>query len=619
MEFYADSFDTAVIGAGHAGIEAALASARLGCKTVIFTINMDSVGNMPCNPSIGGTSKGHLVRELDALGGEMGNAADHTTIQSRILNRGKGPAVYSLRAQIDRREYGKYMKHTLEKTEGLQLKQSEIVDLYKDGENWILKTKLDALYKAKCVVLATGTFLNGKIYVGDKCYSSGPDGVFPAIGLSDALLKLDIPLRRFKTGTPSRVNRLSVDVDKMDVQYGDEKVTPFSFSTDTPPENKAVCYMTYTNENTKKIILDNISRSPLYSGMIEGIGPRYCPSIEDKIVRFSQKQRHQLFVEPCGLDTEEMYLQGMSSSLPEDVQLAFLRTIKGLEHVEVMRNAYAIEYDCVDPLSLKPTLEFINLPGLYGAGQFNGSSGYEEAAAQGFVAGVNAALKVQNKEPFILDRASSYIGTLIDDLVTKGCNEPYRMMTSRSEYRLLLRQDNADIRLMKMGRELGLISEERYEKLQIKLKLIDEEKRRVEKKVIAPSDDINSVLTAHGTAELTTGVKLADLIRRPQLNYEILKPFDLDRPDFPDDVFEQVEIDLKYAGYIKRQISQVAEMRRLEVKIIPEDMDYNAVTGLRLEAREKLNKIRPHSIGQASRISGVSPADISVLIIYLKK
>ncbi len=619
MEFYADSFDTAVIGAGHAGIEAALASARLGCKTVIFTINMDSVGNMPCNPSIGGTSKGHLVRELDALGGEMGNAADHTTIQSRILNRGKGPAVYSLRAQIDRREYGKYMKHTLEKTEGLQLKQSEIVNLYNDGENWILKTKLDALYKAKCVILATGTFLNGKIYVGDKCYSSGPDGVFPAIGLSDALLKLNIPLRRFKTGTPSRVNRRSVDVDKMEIQYGDEKVTPFSFSTDIPPENKAVCYMTYTNENTKKIILDNISRSPLYSGMIEGIGPRYCPSIEDKIVRFSQKQRHQLFVEPCGLDTEEMYLQGMSSSLPEDVQLAFLRTIKGLEHVEVMRNAYAIEYDCVDPLSLKPTLEFINLPGLYGAGQFNGSSGYEEAAAQGFVAGVNAALKVQNREPFILDRASSYIGTLIDDLVTKGCSEPYRMMTSRSEYRLLLRQDNADIRLMGMGRELGLISEERYEKLQTKLKLISEEKRRVEKKVIAPSDGINSILTAHGTAELTTGVKLADLIRRPQLSYEILKPFDLDRPDFPDDVFEQVEIDLKYAGYIKRQISQVAEMRRLEVKIIPEDMDYNAVTGLRLEAREKLNKIRPHSIGQASRISGVSPADISVLIIYLKK
>lgn len=619
MEFYADSFDTAVIGAGHAGIEAALASARLGCKTVIFTINMDSVGNMPCNPSIGGTSKGHLVRELDALGGEMGIAADHTSIQSRILNRGKGPAVYSLRAQIDRREYGKYMKHTLEKTDGLQLKQSEIVDLYKDGDEWVLKTKLDVVYRAKCVVLATGTFLNGKIYVGDKCYSSGPDGVFPAIGLSDALLKLNIPLRRFKTGTPSRVNRRSVDIDKMEIQNGDEKVTPFSFSTRIPPENKAVCYMTYTNEDTKKIILDNISRSPLYSGMIEGVGPRYCPSIEDKIVRFSGKQRHQLFVEPCGLDTEEMYLQGMSSSLPEDVQLAFLRTIKGLEHVEVMRNAYAIEYDCVDPLALRPTLEFISLPGLYGAGQFNGSSGYEEAAAQGFVAGVNAALKAQGKEPFILDRASSYIGTLIDDLVTKGCNEPYRMMTSRSEYRLLLRQDNADIRLSGMGHELGLISDERYEKLQTKLKLIDEEKRRVEKKVIAPSDNINSVLTEHGTAPLTTGVKLADLIRRPQLSYEILTPFDIDRPDLPDDVFEQVEIDLKYAGYIKRQIAQVAEMRRLEVKIIPEDIDYNSVVGLRLEAREKLNKIRPHSIGQASRISGVSPADISVLLIYLKK
>ena len=405
----------------------------------------------------------------------------------------------------------------------------------------------------------------------------------------------------------------------MEIQKGDEKVTPFSFSTEIPPENKAVCYMTYTNEDTKKIILDNISRSPLYSGMIEGVGPRYCPSIEDKIVRFSEKQRHQLFVEPCGLDTEEMYLQGMSSSLPEDVQLAFLRTIKGLEHVEVMRNAYAIEYDCVDPLALRPTLEFISLPGLYGAGQFNGSSGYEEAAAQGFVAGVNAALKAQGKEPFILDRASSYIGTLIDDLVTKGCNEPYRMMTSRSEYRLLLRQDNADIRLSGMGHELGLISDERYEKLQTKLKLIDEEKQRVEKKVIAPSDNINSVLIEHGTAPLTTGVKLADLIRRPQLSYEILTPFDIDRPDLPDDVFEQVEIDLKYAGYIKRQIAQVAEMRRLEVKIIPENIDYNSVVGLRLEAREKLNKIRPHSIGQASRISGVSPADISVLLIYLKK
>lgn len=620
MEFDAGKFDVAVIGAGHAGIEAALAAARLGCRTVIFTINMDSVGNMPCNPSIGGTSKGHLVRELDALGGEMGIAADHTSIQSRILNRGKGPAVYSLRAQIDRREYGKYMKHRLETTDKLELKQSEIVDIRRseDGK-WILKTKLDALYRAECVVLATGTFLNGKVYVGDKSYSSGPDGIFPAIGLSDALLRLGIPLRRFKTGTPSRVNRRSVDVSKMEVQQGDEKVTPFSFSTQTPPENKAVCYMTYTNEETKKIILDNISRSPLYSGMIEGIGPRYCPSIEDKIVRFSEKERHQLFVEPCGIDTEEMYLQGMSSSLPEDVQIAFLRTIKGLEHVEIMRNAYAIEYDCVDPLALRPTLEFTDIERLYGAGQFNGSSGYEEAAAQGFVAGVNAALKAQGKEPFILDRASSYIGTLIDDLVTKGCNEPYRMMTSRSEYRLILRQDNADIRLSGLGHELGLISDERYEKLLLKLKLIEQEKKRVEKKVIAPSDEVDSILIKHGTAPLTTGVKLAELIKRPQLNYEILTPIDDDRPTLDDAVFEQVEIDLKYSGYIKRQLSQVAEMRRLEVRIIPEDINYGDIVGLRLEAREKLAKIRPHSIGQASRISGVSPADISVLLIYLNK
>ena len=619
MEFDAGKFDIAVIGAGHAGIEAALAGARLGCSTVIFTINMDSVGNMPCNPSIGGTSKGHLVRELDALGGEMGIAADHTSIQSRILNRGKGPAVYSLRAQIDRREYGKYMKHCLEKTDNLELKQAEIVDLYRDDGTWILKTKLDSLYRAKCVVLATGTFLNGRIYVGDKNYSSGPDGVFPAVGLSDALCKLGVPLRRFKTGTPSRVNRRSVNVSAMEVQQGDEKVTPFSFATDEPPQNRAVCYMTYTNENTKKIILDNISRSPLYSGVIEGVGPRYCPSIEDKIVRFPDKQRHQLFVEPCGMDTEEMYLQGMSSSLPEDVQIAFLRTIKGLENVEIMRNAYAIEYDCTDPLSLRPTLEFTDLPGLYGAGQFNGSSGYEEAAAQGFVAGVNAALSVLGREPFVLDRASSYIGTLIDDLVTKGCNEPYRMMTSRSEYRLILRQDNADIRLSGMGHELGLISDERYNKLLEKMRLIECEKKRVEKEVIAPSDEVDSVLIKHGTAPLTTGVKLAELIRRPQLSYEILTPVDKNRPELPDDVFEQVEIDLKYSGYIKRQLAQVAETRRLEVRLIPDGIDYSKIIGLRIEAREKLDKIRPRSIGQASRISGVSPADISVLIIYLNK
>lgn len=619
MEYFAKEYDIAVIGAGHAGIEAALAASRLGSSVIVFTINLDWVGNMPCNPSIGGTSKGHLVREIDALGGEMGIAADKNTIQSRMLNLGKGPAVHSLRAQIDRREYSKYMKHTLELQENLDLKQGEIIDLYKKDGLFYLKTQLEAVYSAKAVVLATGTFLGGRVYIGDVSYESGPDGMFPASRLSAALKKMDIPLRRFKTGTPSRVNRRSVDFSELEVQNGDEPAVPFSYETQNPPENKAVCHITYTNEETKRIILENIHRSPLYSGKIEGVGPRYCPSIEDKIVRFSEKERHQLFIEPCGLDTEELYLQGMSSSLPEDVQLKFLRSIKGLENVEVMRTAYAIEYDCVDPLALKASLEFNTIEGLFGAGQFNGSSGYEEAAAQGLIAGINAARKVQSKEPFVLDRASSYIGTLIDDLVTKGCSDPYRMMTSRSEYRLLLRQDNADIRLMKYGYEIGLVSQERYDRFLEKLDLIEKEKERVENTTLPPSEEINKMLVSRETAPMKTGIKLSELIKRPQLDYECLAPFDKARPDLPRQVFEQVEIDLKYEGYIKRQQAKVDEMRRLEVKKIPADIDYDDVYSLRLEAREKLKKVRPESVGQASRISGVSPSDISVLLIYLSK
>jgi len=619
MDYFAGQYDVAVIGAGHAGIEAALASARLGCQTVCFTINLDWIGNLACNPSIGGTSKGHLVREIDALGGEMGVAADANTLQSRILNLGKGPAVHSLRAQIDRREYSKYMKHALEKQYGLDVVQAEIVSLIKNDDLWEMKTQLDCVYKAKAVVIATGTFLDGKIYVGDKVYSSGPDGMFPAIGLSDSLRNMAVELRRFKTGTPSRVNRRSVDFSELEPQYGDERVVPFSFSNEKLPENKLECYVTYTNDETKRIIMENLSRSPLYGGKIEGVGPRYCPSIEDKIVRFAEKERHQIFIEPCGLETEEMYLQGLSSSLPVDVQEAFVHSIKGLENCKIMRNAYAIEYDCVNPLNLKSTLEFNDIPYLYGAGQFNGSSGYEEAAAQGLVAGINAALKVQGKEPFVLDRASSYIGTLIDDLVTKGCNEPYRMMTSRSEYRLVLRQDNADIRLMKYGRELGLVSEEKYNKLLKKLELMRIERERTEKTVIAPNSEINEMLVSRETSPLSTGCKLADLIRRPQLNYAVLTPFDKNRPELPYEVFEQVEIDLKYEGYIKRQYAQIAEMQRLEVKLIPEDINYRDVINLRLEAMEKLERIRPLNIGQASRISGVSPADISVLLIYLSK
>lgn len=620
MEYFAKEYDVAVIGAGHAGIEAALASARLGAKTVIFAINLDSVGNMPCNPSIGGTSKGHLVREIDALGGEMGKAADKTQIQTRMLNRGKGPAVHSLRAQIDRREYSKYMKHVVELQENLDLKQAEIIDLKQTDDGlWQLKTKLEAIYTAKSVVLATGTFLGGKIYIGEVSYESGPDGMFPATELSNSLKKLGIPLRRFKTGTPSRVNRRSIDFSVLEKQEGDETETPFSFETEKADGNKSFCYIAYTNDDTKQVILDNLHRSPLYSGKIEGVGPRYCPSFEDKIVRFPDKLRHQFFIEPCGLDTEELYLQGMSSSLPEDVQLKFLRTIKGLENVEVMRTAYAIEYDCVDPLALKPSLEFLDLSGLYGAGQFNGSSGYEEAAAQGLIAGINAARRAQGKDAFILDRASSYIGTLIDDLVTKGCMDPYRMMTSRSEYRLLLRQDNADIRLTPYGHEIGLISDERYQKFLNKMQLIKNEMNRAAQTTIHVSEDLQKLLVSRETAPMNKGMKLIELIKRPQISYDDLAPFDTERPDLPPEIFEQVEIELKYEGYIKRQQAQINEMRRLEVKLLPKDIDYNAIDGLRLEAREKLSKIRPHSVGQASRISGVSPSDISVLLIYLAK
>lgn len=620
MEYFAKEYDVAVIGAGHAGIEAALASARLGAKTIIFAINLDSVGNMPCNPSIGGTSKGHLVREIDALGGEMGKAADKTQIQTRMLNRGKGPAVHSLRAQIDRREYSKYMKHVVELQENLDLKQAEIIDLKQTDDGlWQLKTKLEAIYTAKSVVLATGTFLGGKIYIGEVSYESGPDGMFPATELSNSLKKLGIPLRRFKTGTPSRVNRRSIDFSVLEKQEGDETETPFSFETEKADGNKSFCYIAYTNDDTKQVILDNLHRSPLYSGEIEGVGPRYCPSFEDKIVRFPDKLRHQFFIEPCGLDTEELYLQGMSSSLPEDVQLKFLRTIKGLENVEVMRTAYAIEYDCVDPLALKPSLEFLDISGLYGAGQFNGSSGYEEAAAQGLIAGINAARRAQGKDAFILDRASSYIGTLIDDLVTKGCMDPYRMMTSRSEYRLLLRQDNADIRLTPYGHEIGLISDERYQKFLNKMQLIKDEMNRAAQTTIHVSEDLQKLLVSRETAPMNKGMKLIELIKRPQISYDDLAPFDTERPDLPPEIFEQVEIELKYEGYIRRQQAQINEMRRLEVKLLPKDIDYNAIDGLRLEAREKLSKIRPHSVGQASRISGVSPSDISVLLIYLAK
>lgn len=619
MEYFSQEYDVIVIGAGHAGIEACLASARLGCRTAVFTINLDWVGNMPCNPSIGGTSKGHLVREIDALGGEMGKAADKYSLQSRMLNLGKGPAVHSLRAQIDRREYSAGMKHTLELQDNLDIRQGEIVDIRRcDNGMWQVKTRLEALFTAKAVIIATGTFLGGRVYIGDISYESGPDGMFPATELAQALKKLNIPLRRFKTGTPPRVNRQSIDFSQLEVQCGDEETVPFSFDTETPPENKVCCHITYTNDDTKQIILDNLHRSPMYSGKIEGKGPRYCPSFEDKIVRFADKKRHQLFIEPCGLNTEEMYLQGLSSSLPEDVQLDFIHTIPGLEKAQVMRTAYAIEYDCVDPTALKATLEFNDIDGLYGAGQFNGSSGYEEAAAQGLVAGVNAALKIKGQEPLVLDRGGSYIGTLIDDLVTKGCTDPYRMMTSRSEYRLVLRQDNADVRLTPLGYKIGLISQERYDKFLIKEENVKNELKRIMEKSIPLSNELQKILTDCGTTPLDRGCKMLELIKRPQVTYRALTPVDDDRPDLPKEVFEQVEIMVKYEGYIARQEQQIKEMRRIECKKIPDDIDYKSLKGLRLEAVEKLSKIRPENLGQASRISGVNPADIAALNIILE-
>lgn len=620
MTYDAGKIDVAVIGAGHAGIEAALAAARLGCRTVVFTINMDAVGNCPCNPSIGGTAKGHLVREIDALGGEMGRTTDECFIQSRMLNRGKGPAVYSLRAQIDRREYGKIMKHKLELQPNLFLKQAEVVGVSRGEKGtWNVTTRFGAEYGAKAVIFATGTYLAGKIFVGEVSYESGPDGMFPAAYLTSSLQKLGIDIRRFKTGTPARVLRSSIDFNGLEVQHGDDPVVPFSYDTMEPGQNRANCYVSWTNDQTKKIILDNLNRSQLFTGGITGIGPRYCPSIETKLIRFADKKRHQLFIEPCGLDTEEMYLQGMSTSLPEDVQIQFYRTIPGLEHVQIMRAAYAIEYDCIDPRQLQATLEFKDFPGLYGAGQFNGSSGYEEAASQGIVAGINAALKILGQEPMILDRAGSYIGTLVDDLITKGADEPYRMMTSRSEYRLVLRQDNADERMTPIGRRVGLISDERWNRFQKKQAQKKEELERAEKTVLPPSQALNDILVSRGTAPISTGAKLAELIRRPELNYEVLAPVDPDRPDFPSAVFEDVEIGLKYEGYIKRQKSQINDMRRLESHRLPETINYTKLTGLRKEAQERLQQVRPASVGQASRVYGVSPADISVLLIWLTK
>lgn len=619
MSHYIDSYDVAVIGAGHAGVEAALAAARLGAKTVLFSISLDNIANLPCNPSIGGTAKGHLVREIDAMGGEMGKAADQCFIQSRMLNRGKGPAVHSLRVQADRVKYHNHMKKVCENQENLHVKQAEVTEVHvENGAVKSIVTHLGGEYHCKTAIIATGTYLKGLIHVGDTSYESGPDSTLPSRGLSDSLKSIGIELRRFKTGTPSRVHRRSIDFDKLERQDGDDDIQPFSFETSRDGlKNIVSCYIGYTNEDTHKVILDNIHRSPMYSGRIEGVGPRYCPSIEDKIKRFSERPRHQLFIEPMGLDTDEYYLQGMSSSLPEDVQIAFLRTIKGLENVEIMRNAYAIEYDCCNPQDLRHTLEFKAIKGLFGAGQFNGTSGYEEAAAQGLIAGINAARSVQGKEMITLTRSSSYIGTLIDDLVIKGCSDPYRMMTSRSEYRLLLRQDNADERLTPLGHEIGLISDERYEQFLEKQAQIKAEIKRVKAKSLSPTDELNALLVEKGTAPIATGLKMNDLIRRPQISYEDLAPFDPERPELSYEVREQVNLQIEYEGYIARQLMEVEHVQKLEQKKLPQPFDYRTIKGLSLEAHEKLNRVQPENIGQASRISGVSPADVSVLIIWL--